>query len=302
MAKPNSNTTQIIHQILKILNEYDTALTVRQAYYQTMARGLKITKNRYENINGKRIYTNNAVSAFTYIDVQDAISKGRKAGIIPWDRIEDRTRRPETPQMWNDTNNFIETVLKAYRRNIWSNQPHKFEIWLEKNALMGLMLPIANKYGITIQPCIGFASDSTYFDCKDDIRLQDGDTILYFGDHDVSGIQMDKNIERTFREIHNLNITVERIGLLYEDIDKYRISPNPTKEEKTKGYETQKKKYYLDYEKEGELDGLPPDILQKREEDAILSHLDIPAYRECMQTQKEELNTIQSRFGNVQER
>jgi hypothetical protein len=264
-----------------------------------MARGLKITKTRYDNQNGQRKYSKNAVSPFTYLDVQSALSKGRKEGIIPWSKIEDRTRRPETPQMWNNTGDFIETVLEVYRKNIWLNQPHKFEIWLEKNALMGLMLPIADKYGVTIQPCIGFASDSTYFDCKDDIRLQDGDTILYFGDHDVSGVQMDKNIEKTFRETHNLNITVERIGLLYEDIDKYNISPNPTKEEKTKGYETQRKKYYQHHTKEGELDGLPPDVLQKREEEAIISHIDMGKYREYKKIEQEELELIQSRFGDI---
>ena len=152
-------------------------------------------------------------------------------------------------------------------------------------------MPVTSWYGVTLQTITGYSSISTIYEASK--RLKDGDTILYLGDHDATGIDIDRSLRDSFLEDHNLNINVERIGLLYEDIEKYHLLPNPIKESdpRAKNYP---------FEKQAELDALPPDILKKRVGQAIESHLDMNAYYECGRLEKEEMNMILTRFADVQ--
>lgn len=263
----------LIELINNILGEYKTRLTVRQVFYQCASRHLVPLSQR------------------GYNSVQSAISKGRKHGHVSWDKIEDRTRQPHTKTMWQGVQHFKDTILTAYQRNIWMNQDDYFEVWLEKNALYGVISPITQFFGITLQTITGYSSISTIYDATN--RLKDGDTILYLGDHDATGIDIDRNIKDSFLEDHDLNINVERIGLLYEDIEKYQLLPNPIKESDPRAAN-------YTYEKQAELDALPPDILIKRVRDAIISHLDMKAFQENKRVEQKELNMIRSRLDAVQ--
>ena len=267
---------EIITSTNSIFDEFKTQrLSVRQVYYQLNKRQVLPLSNE------------------GYKAAVKALTKGRKGEYIPWNRIEDRTRKPHTPAMWKGVDDFLYSVLNAYRRDLWINQPSRFEIWLEKNALYGVVAPIAHKYGITLQVITGYSSISAIYDGAQ--RLRDGDTILYLGDHDATGVDIDRSLRDSFIEDHGLNINVKRIALLYDDIDAYNLPPNFEKEADTrlKGYREK------GYTKQAELDALPPNILVDRIEAAILSHLDIKAYREYRKIQKQELNEIRSRFGGV---
>ncbi len=73
----------LIQSINVVLNEYASRLTVRQLYYQLATRHIV------------------PLSKDGYLSVQSACSKGRKHGYIDWERIEDRTRQPHTPLMFD---------------------------------------------------------------------------------------------------------------------------------------------------------------------------------------------------------
>lgn len=92
---------------------------------------------------------------------------------------------------------------------------------------------------------------------------------------------------------HGLDIKFERIGILYEDIEKYNLLSNPIKET-----DSRSEKYQ--FEKQVEIDALPPNVLVNRVESAIIAHLDMDAYRECLWLEKQELNVIRTRLGAVQ--
>jgi hypothetical protein len=196
--------------------------------------------------------------------------------------------------MWNDVNGFIKTVLRSYRRDIWQDQPTYFEVWLEKNALFGIVEPICKKYGVTLQPITGYSSLSTPFDALK--RLKAGDTILYLGDHDASGIDIDRSLGEKFIEYHGKDIKIERIALVYKDIEKYGLPENFEKESDSRfaGY---KKRGFV---KQAELDALPPNMLTDRIEAAIIAHLDMKAFQNSLKIQEDDLNIIRSRFGGVQ--
>ena len=266
-------TVDLINRINDVLNEYETRLTVRQAFYQVSTRGIV------------------SFDAKGYASVQQAIKKGRLAGIISWDKIEDRTRQPHSAVMWNGIADYMETVLHSYRRNIWLNQPNYFEVWLEKNALYGVVYPTCAKYGVTLQVITGYSSLSTIYDATK--RLKSGDTILYLGDHDASGLDIERAISDGFRDDHGIDVNVKRIGLLYEDIEQYDLPPNPMKER-----DPRTKKYQFDVS--AELDAMPPNILVERVNNAIYKHLDQRKWAECLGIEDDELNMIRSSIGDVQ--
>lgn len=267
----------IITAIQGVLDENEYTYSVRQMFYQLSTRGVvPLDKKGYNS-------------------TQSALNKGRKHGHIPWDRIEDRTRQPHTPPSWDGIDDFMNSVLAAYRRDIWTTQPEYFEVWLEKNALFGVINPVCNYYGVTLQTITGYSSISAVYDGAERFKRHDKETntIFYLGDHDATGIDIDRSLKESFIEDHGIDINIIRIGLLYEDIDKYDLPPNPLKKTDTRA-----KKYQ--FEKQAELDALSPDILIPRVQNAIEDHLDIDAYNHIKNIEHAELNKIQTSLCCVQ--
>lgn len=286
----------LIQSLNKILDEYDTRLTVRQTYYQAATRGIVTLTNK------------------GYNSVKSALNKGRKKGYIPWEKIEDRTRQPHTPPSWDNVGDYFNTLRYAYRKDTWQYQPHYFEVWLEKNALYGILWPICNKYNVTLQTITGYSSVSAIYDGSkrfmshthslldgkrvSKISSRDFDrvelsksTILYFGDHDATDIDIDRAIKDGFKDDHNLDVDVKRIGLLYSDME--NLPSNPIKEDDPRAAN-------YPYEKQVELDALDPKVLIERLESAIISHLDITEFNRCINESQTELHTIQSIIDRVQ--
>jgi len=105
-------TAKLIEAAAAVLAEHHP-MTLRQVYYQLVARHI-IDNNRNE-----------------YQRLSNALVKARQEGIIPWEWVEDRTRKPRQPAMWENLQDFLETVRHAYRRDIWTSQSFYVEVWLE---------------------------------------------------------------------------------------------------------------------------------------------------------------------------
>src|SRR3712207_6621494 len=96
--RTKAQTEELISVIIDILDAHHP-MTVRQVYYQLVSRQL---------IDNKRT---------AYQAVSRLIVKARISGLIPWEWVEDRLRKPRTPSMWRDLPHFITTVQRAYRRD-----------------------------------------------------------------------------------------------------------------------------------------------------------------------------------------
>jgi hypothetical protein len=114
----HAKTKALIKASAEIFREYHP-MTVRQIYYQLVSRQV------IENNRGQ------------YQAVSNALVIARQDGLIPWEYIEDRLRKPRHVSMWSDLNDFANTILHAYRRDVWISQPNYLEVWLEKDALSG---------------------------------------------------------------------------------------------------------------------------------------------------------------------
>jgi hypothetical protein len=60
--------------------------------------------------------------------VSKQLTWARENGMIPWDWIVDETRQVERDSQWGDTEQFVDTVRGAYRRDRWLEQPELVEV------------------------------------------------------------------------------------------------------------------------------------------------------------------------------
>lgn len=240
-------------------------MTVRQVYYQLVARQL-IPNNRSQ-----------------YQAVSTLLVDARKNGDVPWEWVEDRNRRPRTVNMWANLDDFILTVRSAYRRDVWQDQSHQVEAWLEKDALSGIFEDALRPYGVTLNVGRGYDGWDSIHNAAE--RIGDGDdtTILYFGDFDPSGEDMFRSlVERlAFLECEP---TIIKCALTLEDIRRYSLPADLAK--------TTDSRHAAHVAKWGdvsvELDALPPAVLRQRLIDEVVSRLDMPALEATRQQQADD--------------
>lgn len=265
--KGNFTIIMASRAILKQLNP----MTVRQCYYALFSRGYIVNSDP------------------SYRKVVSALVIGRQCGLIDWEWIEDRTRRPRVIGMWDNLKDFLTAVKRSYTRNVWLNQSETyFEFWVEKDALSGIFSDMVDQYGVTLNVGRGYDGWSSiraaaqrfkpYVDEGKEVK------IFYYGDFDPSGEDMVRSLRDRLSELGCEPEIIKR-AITQEDIEEHDLPPAPGKptDSRSAGFE----------EKYGELiqielDALPVDVLRERIEEDITNQLDMDAYEERTQLEKKE--------------
>lgn len=218
--KFRADTLAIIERANRIIATYQAQgyrLTLRQLYYQFVSRDLlENTERNYKRLGG-------------------IISDARLAGLIDWDAIEDRTRNLRGLAHWGDPGHIIYSAFSSFRIDKWEGQPNRVEVWVEKDALVGVLERVCNEYDVNYFACRGYVSQSEMYAAAQRLAgyMEDGQDvyILHLGDHDPSGIDMTRDIidrlEMFLRDIGSADIS--RLALNWEQIQIYRPPPNPAK-------------------------------------------------------------------------
>ena len=246
-------------------------MTVRQVYYQLVSR--QVIKN---NIG-------------QYKAVSNLLRDARKDGSIPWEWLEDRTRRPRTVTMWTDLPDFVNTVRQSYRRDVWPMQPAYLEVWLEKDALSGIFEAVLFGYGVTLNVGKGYDGWDSIRNAADRFGDGDGVTVLYFGDFDPSGEDMARSlVERlAFFDCHPELI---KCALTRDDVTRYNLPPDFTK-----ATDTRRAAFVAKYgDLSVELDALPAAVLRSRLVTEIESRLDLDALAEVKQLERADRRRLES--------
>lgn len=213
--------TSLIATANSICDEYAAEgfkLTLRQLYYQFVARGvIPNTMQSYKRLGS-------------------VINDARLAGLLDWDAIEDRTRNLESPNIWDSPKDILEACAKQFKFDIWASQTTRVEVWIEKEALVGVIEPVCQKWRVPYFACRGYTSQSeawaagqrfaAYFEQDQDVA------VLHLGDHDPSGIDMTRdNDERLtmFSEDEGGRLVIKRLALNFDQIRRYKPPPNPAK-------------------------------------------------------------------------
>ena len=287
--KLKKSTLWLIHHANEIIDEYQTqglTLTLRQLYYQFIARGIT---------DHKGVVLPN--SQHTYSKIGNAISTGRMAGYIDWEAIEDRTRGVEIRSRWSSPRSILESAHASYHIDMWANQPERVEVWIEKEALVGVIETVCRQWDTPYLACRGYLSQSESWRAYHRIRgyaeEEVSTTILHFGDHDPSGIDMTRDNRDRLEQFLNYGdarfplgdfVTVKRLALTMDQVRQYNPPENPAKmtDSRFAGYESK----YGD--KSWELDALEPKVLHDLIEENIQQHIDSKLWNQRLAQLKEE--------------
>jgi hypothetical protein len=257
-----AETLKLIEQINEIIEEYEEqgySLTLRQVYYQLVARGLIPNNDRQYKIIG------------------NAVNDGRLAGLIDWYAIEDRTRYIRRNSHWDSPADIISSARAGYYKDHWEDMDAYVEVWVEKDALIGIVQKVCNKLDVPNFSCRGYTSQSEMWRAAQRFNEKEREytILIHLGDHDPSGIDMTRDIEERLA-FFNAHVQVERIALNRDQIDLYKPPPNPAKIT-----DTRCQKYIKKYGKTSwELDALPPNILEELIENKINEYIDDSIWRE----------------------
>lgn len=175
--------SDVIAKIRFIVNEYSKQgyiLSLRQLHYQF------VTKNWIVNHDT------------AYKKLGSILDDCRYAGLVDWDAFEDRGRVPYLPWWVNNPDEGLQAIIDQYRVNRQLNQSEYVELWTEKDALSGILRRSTSKYHIQLVVNKGYTSSSAAYNAYERIveYIIAGKkvVILYFGDHDPSGLDMIRDI------------------------------------------------------------------------------------------------------------
>lgn len=275
----NKDNTQKLVVINKIIEEYSKQgyrLTLRQLYYQLVSRDI-ILNNLKE-----------------YAKLSKLLVQGRMAGIVDWDAIEDRIRVPFIPYWVEDIADAVRDTVSQYRLDRMENQDVYIEVWVEKDALSGVLKRITSHYHINLMVNRGYSSCTAMHDAS--VRIKDKQDekkcyILYLGDHDPSGVDMVRDIKSRLEEF-GAEVEVERIALTQEQIKKYSPPPNPAKIKDPRA-----KDYIAKFGNTSwEVDALNPEILHKIIRKSVEELIDSEKFEEKLEQEKEDKKKLE-KFG-----
>lgn len=255
--KFKSEALDIIEKANQIIEDYQAQgyrLTLRQCYYQFVSKNwLTNTERSYKRLG-------------------NIISDGRLAGLVDWSAIEDRVRVPRENGEWRDIESLVESAISAYRLPRWKGQDNYVELWVEKDALAGVLQPLASEYHVTMMVNRGYSSQSAMYEAANRFinNAKDRNFLLYLGDHDPSGEDMVRDVQDRLNTF-GADVEVKKIALTRDQVDEYEPPPNPAKMSDSRA-----QAYVAIHGAESwEVDALPPDVLSTLIREEILALVDM---------------------------
>lgn len=249
---------RLCNEIIATYRRQNLRLTLRQLYYQLVSRNVIPNQEK------------------SYKALSTLVSDARLAGLMDWEAIEDRVRQPKRPGEFEGLPGIIAAATASYRLPRWNGQENYVELWVEKDALAGVLWPIAVQYHVTLMVNRGYSSQSAMYESANrfiERRPRRGISpktglemnnfvgtrdlyVLYLGDHDPSGEDMVRDIGERLT-MFGAPVTVEKLALTMEQIEEYQPPPNPAKLT-----DPRSDRYIQEHGDESwEVDALPPNVL-----------------------------------------
>lgn len=275
--KFRQNSLDLINLVNQVVDEYKAQgyeLTLRQAYYQLVARGYIPNNER------------------SYKNIGNLINDGRLAGLIDWYSITDRTRYLRGHSHWNNPADVIASAKYSYLLNKWEGQPNYVEVWVEKDALVDIVGQACYPLDAPFFSCRGYTSQSEMWGAAQRFIRQNGYRdncyIIHLGDHDPSGIDMTRDIQERLN-LFGADVYVKRVALTMKQIGTYNPPPNPAKIT-----DSRCGKYMEEFGDESwELDALEPKVITDLIKEQVTMYRDDEIYQAVCDRENREKEELQ---------
>ncbi len=249
----------------------DAPMTVRQVFYRLVSNGV-IGKSEAE-------YKSTVVRL---------LGQMRRAGDVPFDWIADNTRWMRKPRTWSSLETMLQRTAEAYRRDVWDNQDVYVEVWLEKDALAGVLYEVTKQWDVPLMVSRGYSSITYLHSAAEAIAAQGKPAhIYYFGDYDPSGLDIPRKVEAGLREFApDAEIEFERVAVTDEQIVSMNLPTRPTKKSDSRS------KNFIG--ESVEVDAIPPKVLREIVSECITQHVDDRAYDVLLAAEESERGALMS--------
>lgn len=280
-------TLKLIEQANAIIAEYQAEgyeLTVRQLYYQFVARDL--LANTQQN----------------YQRLASICDDARKAGLMDWEAIVDKTRYLRSYTEHDGPEDAIRTAADGYGEALWADQDNYVELWIEKDALLGVIERPAGRWRVPYLACRGYASSSVLYESGRRFRrmARQGKEchIIHLGDHDPSGLDMSR-VNDLWPNTYGGPVTLHRVALNMDQIREHEPPPNPAKETDSR---------WTNYVADNgttdswELDALSPKVIDGIIEDAVKGLVDEEKFAAALAKERANealLRSVADRWDDV---
>lgn len=283
----NKQTQDTVAKATTIINDLGAQgykLTLRQLYYQFVSKGfIENTEQSYKRLGR-------------------LVTKARESGIMDWVAIEDRGRNINSFYTEEDPTNLVDGLEDSLVYDLWARQDNYVEVWVEKQALEGVIERPCRRLHTPYMACKGYLSASEAW--RSGLRFQNAlaegknCVILHLGDHDPSGLHMTDDCQdrvRMFAEDHG--ITVRRLALNMDQVEQYNPPPNPAKEQDLRA-----PAYIKRFGKKSwELDALEPKVLDELITKAIEEYRDVELWNKTLEEQAEARKPLEALSDNWDE-
>ena len=237
-----------------------------------------------------------------YAKLSSLLVKGRMAGIIDWEAIEDRIRIPYLPYYAENPADAINDIIYSYRLDRQEGQDVYIWLAIEKDALSGVLKPITSYYHVNLIVNRGYSSCTAIYDMYNKFisYLSQGKRVvlLYLGDHDPSGLDMVRDIkERLIEMFMNSDelFSIEHIALIMDQIKQYNLPAKPAK------ITDPRAKWYI--QKHGqvswEVDALDPKILSALVKKSIESIIDLDKFNKVLLQEEKDKRKLKKIAGVI---
>jgi hypothetical protein len=279
----------VVSESLAIFKQYNIAMTLRQLFYRLVS---------------KHVFPNTLQS---YKTLSKMLVKARERGEVPDRYLEDRTRTTiggdggfEDPESFIDAyTRWFKNSWERFTMPLWANQPKRIEVWVEKDALSRLCSDASEEYNVITCPSKGYSSYSYVKRAVSRIASDyDGKnvTVLYFGDYDPSGVDIERDLGDRLARYGADNVEVKRIALTIEQIQKYNLPPFPAKSS-----DPRLAKFMADTGGTDavELDALEPPVLTDLIVEAIQNHMDKDLWAERLTEMADRKEELRKKFEGL---
>ncbi|TIN37613.1 MAG: hypothetical protein E5Y32_26475 [Mesorhizobium sp.] len=194
-----------------------------------------------------------------YNAVQQQVLSLRRTGRMPYGNIADLTRWQRKPRTHGSVQDALEETARLYRRALWRDQPVHVEVWVEKDALAGSLMPVTSRFDVPLMVARGFTSETYAFEAAEYWSAIGKEVHVYhLGDFDRSGQDAARDLERkltTFGSAKGLRVQFNRLAVTERQVEYWDL---PTRAPKR--LTTADKRWQHDFA--CELDAIPPDELR----------------------------------------
>ncbi|MBA3323916.1 MAG: hypothetical protein H0T41_01090 [Rhodobacteraceae bacterium] len=252
-------------------------MTVRQVFYAATVRGIVEKTER------------------GYRKVQVDLAEMRRAGVLPYHWLADSTRWMRKPESYGSMAEALAETARLYRRDLWADSGTRVEVWLEKDALAGVVDDVTYAFDVPLMVTRGYASLSFLHAAAEAIIASGAPTYLYhLGDFDPSGVNAAYKVRETLRDLApEAEIHFERLAVTEAQIAAMRLPTRPTKasDSRAKGFGPVSV----------ELDAIPAQTLRDLTQAAIERHLPAQRLEQLRTVELEERRMLHGLVGMLEE-